>query len=399
MNEAPVTSKSTNAARIYRGVDVESLLPRIREDLGPDALITCQRSGLTGGVAGFFQRPCVELEAVPGSTLALGPDGILAGGDDDYEPMLPVPASALAAAAAAAATTPDTLPAPAAEPAMSGLPERFAGALADAERAIAPPAPDPATSLPRAAATVADELVMHGIDEPLAAELVSAAALHSAPFAPSRRLKSLVRAALARRIPIAEAPARTARRIAFVGPRGAGKTLCAERFAATYAAAGHPAVTCLALRPADDAAALRGRVVASGAAFAIGAGAAEAQAQLAAAGDGAVTVIDTPGTSVRDAKGIAALGRELRSIGADEVQLVLPATIGLAAAEELVAAHAALTPTALVVSHADATSQIGSLVTLAIRHGLPISFVSHDPASADGLAAADGVVLAGRLLP
>ncbi len=62
-----------------------------------------------------------------------------------------------------------------------------------------------------------------------------------------------------------------------------------------------------------------------------------------------------------------------------DVHLVLPATMGLAAAEELLAAHAPLRPAALVLSHADATTQLGALVTLAVRHGLPISFLSHDP--------------------
>src|SRR4051794_12148364 len=49
--------------KTYRGRTLEEVLPKIKADLGPDAKIVRQRSGLTGGVGGFFQRECVEVEA------------------------------------------------------------------------------------------------------------------------------------------------------------------------------------------------------------------------------------------------------------------------------------------------------------------------------------------------
>src|SRR4051812_2369495 len=49
--------------KTYRGRTLEEVLPKIKADLGPDAEIVRQRSGLTGGVGGFFQRACVEVEA------------------------------------------------------------------------------------------------------------------------------------------------------------------------------------------------------------------------------------------------------------------------------------------------------------------------------------------------
>src|SRR3954447_24666017 len=54
-----------NATEIktYRGRSLEEVLPKIKADLGPDAEIVRQRSGLTGGVGGFFQRQMVEVEA------------------------------------------------------------------------------------------------------------------------------------------------------------------------------------------------------------------------------------------------------------------------------------------------------------------------------------------------
>src|SRR5215218_1851640 len=38
--------------RTYRGGSLEELLPRIRAELGDDAVVVRQREGLTGGVAG-----------------------------------------------------------------------------------------------------------------------------------------------------------------------------------------------------------------------------------------------------------------------------------------------------------------------------------------------------------
>src|SRR4051794_11205173 len=49
--------------KTYRGRSLEEVLPQIREELGPDALVLKRREGLTGGVSGFFQRPYVEVEA------------------------------------------------------------------------------------------------------------------------------------------------------------------------------------------------------------------------------------------------------------------------------------------------------------------------------------------------
>ncbi|HVX31638.1 MAG TPA: hypothetical protein VHA80_00730, partial [Solirubrobacterales bacterium] len=56
----------TTEAKTYRGSSIEELLPRIRAELGPDAVIVSRREGLIGGIAGFFQKKCVEVDARPG---------------------------------------------------------------------------------------------------------------------------------------------------------------------------------------------------------------------------------------------------------------------------------------------------------------------------------------------
>ncbi len=61
MNRASVADPHT-----YRGRTVEELLPKIQDELGANAIIVRRREGLTGGIAGFFQRRFVELEATEG---------------------------------------------------------------------------------------------------------------------------------------------------------------------------------------------------------------------------------------------------------------------------------------------------------------------------------------------
>ena len=49
--------------KTFRGRTLDALLPEIREELGPDAIVLRRREGLAGGVGGFFQRSFVEVEA------------------------------------------------------------------------------------------------------------------------------------------------------------------------------------------------------------------------------------------------------------------------------------------------------------------------------------------------
>jgi flagellar biosynthesis GTPase FlhF len=48
----------------YRGRDLAEVLPQIRAELGPDAVVTHQREGLVGGIGGFFAQRFIEVEAM-----------------------------------------------------------------------------------------------------------------------------------------------------------------------------------------------------------------------------------------------------------------------------------------------------------------------------------------------
>jgi flagellar biosynthesis protein FlhF len=59
-------NRERSGVRTYRGRKLEDLIPQIRAELGPDAIILRQREGLMGGVGGFFAQKCVEVDAQAG---------------------------------------------------------------------------------------------------------------------------------------------------------------------------------------------------------------------------------------------------------------------------------------------------------------------------------------------
>src|SRR3954462_4813644 len=58
-----MSSNGRHVTTTYRGATLDEVLPRIREELGPEAVILRQREGIVGGFAGFFGKRCVEIEA------------------------------------------------------------------------------------------------------------------------------------------------------------------------------------------------------------------------------------------------------------------------------------------------------------------------------------------------
>jgi flagellar biosynthesis protein FlhF len=199
------TSDRANApVRTYRGRTLEEVLPRVRAELGPNAIVLRQREGLMGGVAGFFQQRFVEID-------------VRAGGasidvyDEDPEPALP-PSEPNAGAELLRAIA--ALERSGADPASS-----FARALASAETTAPAPAPDPAASPPavRAATPVASgsESESRAQDDAPAEELLSGKAvldalerMVAADDAPAGAVPSATPAPRATAVP--PAPAQTA---------------------------------------------------------------------------------------------------------------------------------------------------------------------------------------------
>src|SRR4051812_29889864 len=57
------TSNGSDDVKTFRRRGREEVLPQIRAELGPDAIVLRRREGLGGGVGGLFQRKYVEIEA------------------------------------------------------------------------------------------------------------------------------------------------------------------------------------------------------------------------------------------------------------------------------------------------------------------------------------------------
>jgi Meckel syndrome type 1 protein len=385
--------------KIYRGRTLEEVLPKIKAELGPDAEIVRQRSGLAGGIGGFFQREMVEVEARPASgSQAAGrrPQGRRFDAYDD-EPAVPEPE-------APEDFIPDEPPVD--EPTAEGLSTPgiqeilrqatpFAEQLGAAERQLGSGEPPPATSDLPPATPFEEKLVEEGIDPAVARELMAEVTSHELPFASKRAAKRVVRAALARRIPVAPGAPAGARSIAFVGPGGSGKTLVTARLAAAYASGSDLAVVVIALRSVDDGAELAAVLEPLGIGVRAADSGDQARAYLAGAVAHALVAVDTPAVAPRSAAEVAALGSELEALGVGEVHMTLPSTYSKAAARELIGLLAPLRASRIALTHMDETTHVGGLVDCAIGQELPISYLSEgtgvpgglEPAAADKLAA------------
>lgn len=371
----------------YRGRSLEEILPRIKTELGSDAIVVRQRSGLTGGIGGFFQRQCVEVEAKRGhgriDTYDEQP-----GPSFEAEPQFePEPQLELRNDAA----TRDGL----ASPGVKKLIEQAQPFAATLQHAVTRPLV--AGRRPPAEATaIEDELVAAGLRRDIAASAVSETVSHLLPFAAPGSLRGLVRESLARRIRVAPAWAGAGRSLAIVGSGGSGKTACVARLAQAYAIGSDLPVVCLSLRPADGGAALRSQLAEWGVEVEVMAGGEQARARVEAVRGHAAVVIDTPSVSVNDPGEVAALARELELIGLYEVHLALPATLSGPAAREQARAFGELGASRIVLTHADETEHVGPVLGLAMGEGLPVSYVAPAPGR---LSPADAHRLAERLLP
>src|ERR1700760_661224 len=155
--------RELNGVRTYRGRKLEDLIPQIRAELGPDAIILRQREGLMGGVGGFFAQKCVEVDA-QAAPHAGGHDRIdiydedepVNGWDEGLEDyMLPTPAALPAPEPSAPASEPPTpaleqpapVPAdPAPEPAARWAQEADAFVTASSPGWAGPESPAPASA-------------------------------------------------------------------------------------------------------------------------------------------------------------------------------------------------------------------------------------------------------------
>jgi flagellar biosynthesis GTPase FlhF len=394
--------------KTYRGASIEELLPQIRAELGPEAVIVSRREGLIGGVAGFFQKKCVEVDARPG-----GPriDVYDDGGDraaELTETVIDPPVITETHPVRNDAATREGLETPAVQR-LVGEAKPFADLLQE----MTPPAadlpapgaptepsaePQPAeevedTPEPRRVAALREGMVAAGLGTDLAAEVVDAVVANVAPFATPARLRTLVRNELSLRLPVAPAPGPGRRRVAVVGPAGTGKTAAVARVAAAHASAGQD-VACLTLEPADGGAALRAMLAGSG--VKVEAIAYDELAVALLAESAQLVLIDTPAAAPSSGVTVESLGATLRAASVEEIHLAVRAGTASPAAVEMFENLKGLEPNRILVSAAADTSYIGAALDVAIRTSLPIHYVAETVVE---LAPADPRELASRVVP
>jgi flagellar biosynthesis GTPase FlhF len=412
-----------NDTKTFRGRTLEELLPKIRAELGADAIVLRRREGLAGGVGGFFQKSYVEVDAraaLPDETpLEARNDRATAEGlaspaiqalVDQAAPFADALARAettagerahevLIAAATASADAglygpqPNRAAIEQAVPVAPGYISAFEPDEGDEDVAAPATRQGPGAPRPATADNAEQRLVAAGLSAPLAADIVSEAVAHGLPFAQPRALKKLIRTALARRLPVMADLGGDARTIAFVGAGGAGKTSAAERLAAAYARADADVVV-VALRSMDGGSGLASRLEPQGVSV-IAADTAEQVARRLAGREVGLTIVDTPAAGPSDRAAVGRIADDLRTLGIDEVHLALPATLSAAAADELASALAPLGITHIALTHADQTTRPGAPVELAVSGRHALSYVC----TREEIAPLDPDAIAKQLLP
>lgn len=434
------TTETVTDVKTFRGRSLDEVLPQIRAELGADAIVVRRREGLAGGVAGFFQRSYVEVDARSAhedeKPLEARNDRATAEGFespairalvDQAAPFAdalahaqsPVGARAhevLIAAAQGAAR--DLADAPVAEPVSAGLygPQPNRAAIEDAAPVYEPvsvpaemippavhemPAPEPrmpsreglGAERPNVADAHEQRLVAAGLSAAFAKDIVAEAVAHGLPFADARNIKKLIRTTLSRRMPIMADLGGEARTIAFVGAGGAGKTSATERLATAYAKADADVVV-VALRAGDGGVGLASRLEPLGVSV-IAADNAEQAARRIARREATLTIVDAPAAGPADRAAVARIAEDLQTLGVNEVHLTLPATLSAAAADELASALAPLGVTHIALTHADQTTRPGAPVELAVTGRRALSYVC----SRAAIEPVDPDALAKQLLP
>jgi flagellar biosynthesis GTPase FlhF len=398
----------STSTKTYRASTLTDALAQVRAELGPDAVVVRRREGLHGGVAGFFQKAVVEIEAHSGAGIDLRDDDAPA--MPDVAPTLTREAAAAGFAAALATAQGNPDPKPYADPAVDAIPmardsapevgpaplnARPAPAPAFVAEPLAPaPAAPPASAAPAThpeAERVVQALRRAGITPEFAEQLVAEAADHGLPFADAEHaaaLRPLVVRALARRLDVA--PLRGPGAIAVVGAGGSGKTAVIARLATAYAAAGRLPVAVIALRPKDGGAELARLLAPAGVPLSATDDVEGAAARIANLRRGALVLVDTPALPPRAGSERDQLSADLGRLGLDEVHLALPAVLAGEVARELLASARELGANRLAVTHADATARLGMPLELAAEARTPVSYLADTgsvrPAAAEDLA-------------
>ena len=409
---------SETEIKTYRGNSLEELLPKIRDELGPDAVIMRQREGIVGGVGGFFGKKCVEVDVVPPAGVAVPqqqpvaapavPRGAVFDAYDTGNAAAPELAPALELDPGFDVDPPLTLDEHSLD--LAGEePETHEGDLMEALLAQASPFADElakewGTELFEApvadddAASVRAALAEAGIPSAVVDSVVENAQTRLLPFAPELPLADHVRAALAQRIAV-DNGGRSPRRIALVGPAGAGRTLAAAKLAAVFARAGQD-VCAVSLEQARRAFALAAVTEPFGVALETADEPRTVELVRKRLKGYDVVVADTPALDLTERESFVRLAALLGALQPTEIVLVLPANAPADVSRLLLAElRRHVKVRSLLIAHGDAARPRGAAVGLSLSERLPVSYLSDGPLAQTGIRPAGPDELARMVLP
>jgi len=164
-----------SGVRVYRGRKMSDVLPTIRAELGPEAVILRHREGVGGGVGGFFAHRFVEVEAMPGAPRVNVFDDEDVAAGDILEDLFRAPSAPPAPAPSAGVAAPaEDLTQPSGAQAFL---ERLAAAAAEAPPVAEPVAAEPVVTEATVVEPVAAEPIAVPVDAPPAPALTAARAV------------------------------------------------------------------------------------------------------------------------------------------------------------------------------------------------------------------------------
>jgi flagellar biosynthesis protein FlhF len=393
--------------KTYRGESLEELLPKIADDLGPDAVITRQRDGIVGGIGGFFGKKVLEVEARPGNRPPAMPASALI---DTYDNGAPAEPASQAHADDGLADD-EAIEQPVSASSFAALVDELAasGATAAASQPEPPAAPDPepepepapAAAAPAAPANpiyegigVGHSLVWAGLSSEPVASLIGSVLRHSSLFSADKPLVEQVKAALAQQIPVATGWTTDRHVLAVIGPSGSGRTRAAAAIAQAYSHARISSAV-LSLENPRTALGLGALLQTPEVGFDVAPSLDEVDYALQRLASYGLIVVDTPAFANTDPNGIEKLARLLEKVGVDSIHLVVPAGVTADAAGAISSALAGrIDYTHIMVSQLNKDSRVGGAVGLAIGSQRPISYLMSD----EELRVPDAFELAERVL-
>ncbi len=374
--------------RRFEATTVAEALARVREELGPDAVILHAR----------------EPERGPGAARPVGRVEVMAAVDEDAaperanvprpraEPPTPRPRTPVdgAAPGGRAWATPNVDPVP------PDTMEQMYRMLLDLHEAATP-----APRMPPGLQRLSRELCRRDLPSTLARRILSRL---PAPVRTGRggAERAAVRAALAAAFRVqGDAPHGPRRVVVLVGPTGVGKTTTIAKLAGQRRRAGGPPPALVSLDTYRIGATAQMQIYAEllGAPLRVARTPDELACALRAEERSDLVLVDSTGRSPHHEEGIAALRGFLREIPDPEVHLVVSATTKGSDLEEIVRRFRPLRPRHLLVTKLDEAGSAGAVLGLALRLDLSVSYLAAGQEVPDDLTQATPDGLAALLLP